>query len=232
MKRIFASITVMFVIMGTAITACSSPGPQSSESSGLDHKEGFVITYEATPMEGGAPVTKEALIMTVQSLEARAEALGLSKPEIRVVGTKRIRVRLADVTDEDEVRRRLGEPALLTFRSKDGTEASADEYNVVEMTGSDLIKEGTELVYNQVNEPMVAIEFKSKDKLAEVTERLLGQQLAIFMNDILISDPMIQAVLTDGRASISIGGDLQAARDLCDLINLGALPLKLTEIEN
>ncbi|RCX22446.1 hypothetical protein DFP94_10126 [Fontibacillus phaseoli] len=232
MKRIFASITVMIVIMGIAITACSSPGPQNSDSSGLDHKEGFVITYEATPMESGAPVTKEALIMTVQSLEMRAEVLGLSKPEIRVVGTKRIRVRLADVTDEDEVRRRLGEPALLTFRSKDGTETSAAEYNVIEMTGADLIKEGTELVFNQMNEPMVVIEFKSKENLAELTERLLGQPLGIFMDDRLISEPIIQGVLTDGHASISVGGDLQDAKDLCDLINLGALPLKLTEIEN
>ncbi len=183
-------------------------------------------------MERGSPVTKEALALTVQSLEARAEALGLNKPEVRVFGTKRIRVRLADVTDEDEVRRRLAEPALLTFRSKDGMEASADEYNVIEMTGSDLVKEGTQLVYNQLNEPMVTIEFKSKDKLAEVTERLLGQQLAIFMDDRLISAPVIQAPLTDGYASISVGEDREVARELLDLINLGALPLKLTEIEN
>ncbi|MBQ4897860.1 hypothetical protein KB559_03250 [Paenibacillus sp. Marseille-P2973] len=232
MKRIFASITVLVVIMSITITACSTPGPQNKDYSGLDHKEAFVIMYEATPMDGGAQVTKDALISTVQSLEARAEALGISKPEIRVDGNKRIRVRLADVTDEDEVRRSLGEPAFLTFRSKDGSETADDEYNAIEMTGSDLVKEETELVYNQVNEPMVNVEFKSKDKLAEVTERLLGQPLAIFMDDRLISAPIIQGVLTDGRASISVGGDLEDAKQIRDLISLGALPLKLTEIEN
>ncbi|MNJ81440.1 preprotein translocase subunit SecD [compost metagenome] len=50
------------------------------------------------------------------------------------------------------------------------------------------------------------------------------------MNDTLISAPIVQAVLADGTAAISVGGDFNEAKILRDQINFGALPLKLTEV--
>ncbi len=227
MKRIIAFITVVVVTAG--IMVWSTPGLLNNVHLGLDLKGGFEILYEATPMEGGAKVSRESLIKTAQSLEERANKLGTSEPEVTTEGTNRIRLKLAGVTDEAEVRKQMKEPASLTFRSKDGTEKSADEYNKVEMIGTDFAENGAKLEFDQMNDPLVSIKVKSKDKFAEVTKRLLGQPLAIYMNDTLISDPVVQAVLTDGTASISVGGDLDKAKELRDQINLGALPLKLTE---
>lgn len=185
--------------------------------------------YEATPYEGGAKVSKESLVKTAQSLEKRANMLGTSEPEVTTEGSNRIRLKLAGVTDEAEVRKQMKEPAALTFRSKNGTETSADQYNKIEMVGTDFAENGAKLEYTNMNEPIVAIKVKSKEKFVEVTERLLGQPLAIYMNDELISAPTVQAVLTDGTATISVGGDVNEAKELRDNINLGALPLKLTE---
>ncbi|RCX22447.1 SecD/SecF fusion protein [Fontibacillus phaseoli] len=227
MKRIIAFITVVVVSVG--IMAWSTPGLLNNVHLGLDLKGGFEILYEATPMEGGAKVSKESLLKTAQSLEERANKLGTSEPEVTTEGTNRIRLKLAGVTDEAEVRKQMKEPASLTFRSKDGTEKTADEYNKIEMIGTDFTENGAKLEFGQMSEPLVSIKVKSKDKFAEVTKRLLGQPLAIFMNDTLVSDPVVQAVLTDGTASISVGGDLDKAKELRDQINLGALPLKLTE---
>lgn len=227
MKRIIAFITV--VIVTTAVMAWTSPSLLRNVHLGLDLKGGFEILYEATPYEGGASVTKESLIKTAQSLEKRANKLGTSEPEVTTEGSNRIRLKLAGVTDEAEVRKQMKEPAVLTFKSKDGTETAADQYNKIEMIGTDFAENGAKVEYDNMNKPLVSIKVKSKDKFAEVTKRLYGKELAIFMNDELISAPTVQAVLTDGTATISVGGDLEEAKTLRDSINLGALPLKLTE---
>ncbi|RUT43307.1 protein translocase subunit SecD [Paenibacillus anaericanus] len=227
MKRIIAFITV--VLVTTAVMAFTSPSLLRNVHLGLDLKGGFEILYEATPYEGGAKVSKESLVKTAQSLEKRANMLGTSEPEVTTEGSNRIRLKLAGVTDEAEVRKQMKEPAALTFRSKNGTETSADQYNKIEMVGTDFAENGAKLEYTNMNEPIVAIKVKSKEKFAEVTERLLGQPLAIYMNDELISAPTVQAVLTEGTATISVGGDVNEAKELRDNINLGALPLKLTE---
>lgn len=227
MKRIFAFVTVVVVISG--IMAWSTPGLLKSVHLGLDLKGGFEILYEASPMEGGEKVSRESLLKTAQSLEDRANKLGTSEPEVTTEGTNRIRLKLAGVTDEAEVRKLMKEPASLTFRSKDGTEKSENEYNKIEMVGTDFVENAAKLELGSMNEPIVAIKVKDKKKFAEITERLYGQPLAIYMNDQLISAPIVQAVLTDGTATISVGGDRKEAEELRDVINLGALPLKLTE---
>lgn len=227
MKRIIAFITVVVVSFG--IMAWTTPDLLKNVRLGLDLKGGFEILYEASPLEGGSEVTKESLIQTAKSLEDRANKLGTSEPEVTTEGTNRIRLKLAGVTDEATVRKTMKEPATLTFRSKDGTEKNADEYNKIEMIGTDFAANGAKLEFTQMNEPVVSIKVNSKDKFAEVTKRLLGQPLAIYMNDELVSDPVVQAVLTDGSAQISVGGDLAKAKELRDKINLGALPLQLTE---
>ncbi|MCM3042176.1 protein translocase subunit SecD [Paenibacillus motobuensis] len=227
MKRIVAFITVVVVV--SALMGWTTPGLLKSMRLGLDLKGGFEILYEASPLEAGAKVTKESLVKTAQSLEKRANKLGTSEPEVTTEGTNRIRVKLAGVTDEAEVRKMMKEPAELTFRSKDGTEKNADEYNKIEMIGTDFAENGAALQFDNMNKPQVSIKVKSKDKFAEITKRLLGQPLAIYMNDELISAPVVQAVLTDGTASISVGGSMDEAKELRDVINLGALPLKLHE---
>lgn len=196
MKRIIAFITVVVVSFG--IMAWTTPDLLKNVRLGLDLKGGFEILYEASPLEGGSEVTRESLIQTAKSLEDRANKLGTSEPEVTTEGTNRIRLKLAGVTDEATVRKTMKEPATLTFRSKDGTEKNADEYNKIEMIGTDFAANGAKLEFTQMNEPVVSIKVNSKDKFAEVTKRLLGQPLAIYMNDELVSDPVVQAVLTDG----------------------------------
>ncbi|WP_178020316.1 protein translocase subunit SecD [uncultured Paenibacillus sp.] len=227
MKRIITFIAVVVVSFG--IMAWTTPDLLKNVRLGLDLKGGFEILYEASPLEGGNEVTKESLIQTAKSLEDRANKLGTSEPEVTTEGTNRIRLKVAGVTDEETVRKTMKEPASLTFRSKDGTEKNADEYNKIEMIGTDFAANGAKLEFTQMNEPVVSIKVNNKEKFAEVTKRLLGQPLAIYMNEDLVSDPVVQAVLTEGTAQISVGGDLEKAKELRDKINLGALPLKLTE---
>jgi len=103
-------------------------------------------------------------------------------------------------------------------------------YCKVEMTGKDFKENGASVVYNSLNQPEITIQVKDANKFAELTKRLINQPLAIFLNNDLLSAPTVRAQLTDGTASISGNYTVQEAQQLKDQINLGALPLKLTEI--
>lgn len=104
MKRIATFIIV--VLVATGIMAWSTPGLLDSVRLGLDLKGGFEILYEATPLEPGQSITKQSLTRTAESLEKRANALGTSEPEVTTEGTNRIRLKLAGVTNEAEVRKK------------------------------------------------------------------------------------------------------------------------------
>lgn len=217
-KRIVAFLGIVAITF--AMIIWSSPNLVKNLRLGLDLKGGFEILYVAEPIEAGKTVTTESLNQTALSLEKRANKLGIAEPEITTEGKDRIRVRLAGVTNEEEVRKTIGKPAELTFRGPDGTK---------EMIGSDFVENAAKVEFDQSNRPMIAIAVKDKDKFKDVTTKLLQKPLAIYLDETELSAPVVQQVLTDGRATITGNYTYEGAKELADTINLGALPLKLNE---
>ncbi|WP_410514361.1 protein translocase subunit SecD [Paenibacillus sp. BR2-3] len=226
MKRLMSFIVTVAVLMGVMVF--TTPGLLDKVRLGLDLKGGFEILYEAEPMQQGQAVTPASLLKTAESLEKRANAMGTSEPEVTTEGTDRIRLKIAGVTDEGEVRKKMKEPAVLTFRSAAEGDAPGT-YSKIELVGSDFVENAAEVGRDNLNQPVISIKVKDKAKFAELTKRLLGQNLAIYLDETKLSDPVVRAELTDGSASISGNYTVDEARALADTINLGALPLKLTE---
>lgn len=217
-KRIvafFASIAIVF-----AAVLWTSPHLVSNIKLGLDLKGGFEILYVAEPIEAGQQVTKESLLETARSIEQRANAQKVSEPEVTTEGRDRIRVRLAGIENETEVREILKKPAELSFRGPDGTK---------EMVGSDFEVGAAQLGFDEANRPLVNIKVKDPEKFRQVTQKLVGQPLAIYLDEVELSAPIVQQVLTGGTATISGNYTYDEAKKIADTINLGALPLKLTE---
>jgi preprotein translocase subunit SecD len=219
---------IVTVLVLTGVMVFTTPGLLDKVRLGLDLKGGIEILYHAEPMEAGGALTRASLQKTAESLEKRANALGTSEPEVTTEGTDRIRLKIAGVTNEAEVRKKMKEPAVLTFRSAAEGDA-AGTYSKIELVGSDFVEGAAEVGRDNLNQPIISIKVKDKAKFTEITKRLLGKNLAIYLDQNLLSDPVVRAELTDGSASISGNYTLQGARELADTINLGALPLKLTE---
>ncbi|WP_010498690.1 protein translocase subunit SecD [Paenibacillus elgii] len=217
-KRIVAFFAIVLIVF--AAIGVTSPQLVKQVKLGLDLKGGFEILYVVEPIEPGKPVTPESLKQTAISLEKRADSLGIAEPEVTTEGSDRIRVKLAGVSNEEEVRKIIKEPAQLTFRGPDGTK---------ELLGSDFVEGAAKVGFDQQNRPMISIEIKDKEKFRKVTEKLLGKPLAIYLDETLLSAPEVKQVLTDGKATISGNYTYDEANKLKDTINLGALPLKLTE---
>lgn len=104
MKRLMGFFITVLVLTG--VMAFTTPGLLDKVRLGLDLKGGFEILYHAEPMEAGAALSRASLLKTAESLEKRANALGTSEPEVTTEGTDRIRLKIAGVTDEAEVRKK------------------------------------------------------------------------------------------------------------------------------
>jgi preprotein translocase subunit SecD len=234
MKRLVTFVLIVLVSFG--FMGYLTPGLLNETKLGLDLKGGIEILYEAHPLVEGGEVTKEALKQTALSLEKRANRTNVAEPEVTTEGKNRIRLKIpvsTGSTDQErdeaiqKIRDLMKKPAELQFRSATG--CADGSYCKIEFLG-DAFKEGAAKVeYDELNRPLVRIEVKDKTKLAEVSTRLVGQNLAIFLDDNLESDPVVQQALTDGTAVISGQETREKAQSLADIINLGALPLKLTE---
>lgn len=226
MKRIVAFTLVVVAMF--AVMAYTTPGLLDRTKLGLDLKGGFEILYEAEPLTEGGTVTPETLRQTAKSLEQRVNKNGIGEPEVTPEGRNRIRVKIAGIADEAKLRDLMKRPANLEFRSAEGC-ASPTDYCKIELTGADFVEGAAKVEFDSFSSPLVAIKVKEKEKLADVSKRLLNQRLAIMLDGDLLTDPVVRVPLTEGSAVIEGQETIEDARNLAEVINLGALPLKLTE---
>lgn len=72
---------------------------------GLEFKGGYEILYTVESLELGKPVDKDALLKTANILASRANSLGVSEPQVSIEGDHEIRVDLAGVSSNEQVRK-------------------------------------------------------------------------------------------------------------------------------
>ncbi|MED1619725.1 protein translocase subunit SecD, partial [Aneurinibacillus migulanus] len=188
---------------------------------GLDLRGGFEILYEISPLSEKQQVTKRTLSDAAKALNNRVNALGIAEPDIQVEGENRIRVRLAGVTDQKKARDVIGKPANLTFRDSKG--------NIV-MNGNDLAEKGANGVFDQMQRPIIVLHFKDPKKFANVTKKYVGQRIAIFLDEELLTAPTIRDIIVDGKAQIDGQDSIEEAKELAAILNAGALPVKMKEV--
>ncbi|MFT9486969.1 MAG: protein translocase subunit SecD [Tepidibacillus sp.] len=189
---------------------------------GLDLQGGFEVLYQAKALDG-QEVTNKALKDTVSAIERRINVLGVTEPEIDIEGNDRIRVKLAGVTDQDKARNLLGKPAKLTFRN---------ENNEILMDGNDLVPGGSKVDVNKYGQAIVELKLKDADKFAKITSEYIGKPIGIFLDEDMITNPTVQSVISNGIATITGQRTVEEAQQLADLLNAGALPLELKEIQS
>lgn len=75
--------------------------------------------------------------------------------------------------------------------------------------------------------PIVALNFNKEggELFGELTGRLVGQPIAIFLDGTPISTPTVQQAIFGGQAIITGTGDLEQAKLLSQRLNAGALPV-------
>ena len=85
----------------------------------------------------------------------------------------------------------------------------------------------------QTGQPVVTLQFnkEGKELFKQITERDKGKRVAIFLDNQIISAPVVQSVIRDGRAEISGSFDLKEAKELSQRLNAGALPVPIKLVQ-
>ena len=83
----------------------------------------------------------------------------------------------------------------------------------------------------RTNQPQVAFEFddEGSNLFEQITRRLIGKPLGIFLDNQLISSPTVQAVIS--RNGVITGMRLNDARTLAIQMNAGAVPVPISIVE-
>ena len=69
-----------------------------------------------------------------------------------------------------------------------------------------------------------------KQKFAEATQKYIGKQISINLDEEQLVNPTVNTAITDGTAVITGGYTLSKAKNLTGLINAGALPCKVKAV--
>ncbi|MBU0945945.1 MAG: protein translocase subunit SecD [Proteobacteria bacterium] len=101
------------------------------------------------------------------------------------------------------------------------------------MTG-EMVKNAQVRISNQFNEPYVSIDFTSKggNVFAKLTEANVGKRMAIVLDNVVRSAPVIREKIMGGSAQISGSFTHEDAADLAIVLRVGALPAPVDIIQN
>jgi preprotein translocase subunit SecD len=210
---------------------------------GLDLVGGSRIMLEAKTTDTVRAITPEVMSRLQYAIESRVNKLGVSETSVAQVGDKRLLVEIPNVTDLKEAEAFLGKTALLEFKQPvfdANKQAKRDEkgammWESTGLTGEDL--KSASIGSDQTGQWTVSLEFNGKGatKFADLTQKLVGQQMAIFFDGEEISAPVIREAIFGGRAEISGGSTngfaYEEAEKMVNLLNAGALPVPSEIIE-
>ena len=200
----------------------------SAISLGLDLRGGVSTEYIAT--DTTMDNYESLLEGTVSALRTRLTNAGFTEANVAIQGTDRILVEIPDVDDPEEVARIIGTPAHLEFRDPNG--------NVV-VEGKDIKQAGVQYANDEKTLYGVGFELDAAGAKAfeNATREFIGQSISIYLDDELISAPTVQTVIAGGSGIIpgskseSSEDSYNWARNLTMLIQSGALPMDIAEVE-
>jgi len=176
-------------------------------------------------------------------IERRVNLFGVREPVVQVQG-ERLIVELAGISEPSEAIKMIGQTPYLEFKeqkenyeeileknrkvaeTKEGE--IEDPFQATSLTGRYLQK--AELGFDQTTgKPLVSLQFNDEGAkiFEELTSRNVGKQLAIYIDGLPISAPVVQEKISGGKAQISGKFTVDEAKTLARNLNAGALPVPI-----
>jgi preprotein translocase subunit SecD len=207
---------------------------------GLDIQGGVEILMEAQVDQIDQVDRATSLESLKTAISRRIDLFGVSESVIRtsIIGDDhRLIIELPGVTDPESALALIGETAKLEFAIPnfiESTEATQEPqfvgFTTTDLTGSDL-RLATVTFDTDNRQPGVSLEFKDagRDKFAKLTTENIGNQITILLDGEIVTSPVVQTAITDGRAVISGGfTEVEEAKRLAVQLNAGALPVPVS----
>lgn len=220
-----ATILVGAFLIYTAVFGWGAKafGSSGSIKLGLDLAGGVSITYQA---KGDTAPDSSDMDDTTYKLQKRVNEYSTEAQVFRQ-GDNRITVEIPGVKDASQILEELGKPGALTIQNSDGE---------VLLSGTDIkdAQPASQQGQTGTTEYVVELYFteEATSKFAEITEKYMGQSLPIVYDNEVISNPTVQAVISNGIASITGMASFEEAENLAAVIRIGGLKVELEELES
>lgn len=218
-------LAVIFLILGLAAGYFDWIGYVPFKL-GLDLQGGVHLVYQADTSQIPAPERGEAMAGLKDVIERRVNIFGITEPVIQVERRgeeNRLIVELAGVFDVNEAKKIIGETPYLEFKTVDG-----ENFIPTALTGRYLKKATVGFNQTGIN-PTVLLDFNEEgaNLFREITRANVGKPVAIFLDGLPISLPVVQEEIEGGQAQITGRFSAKEARDLVRRLNSGALPVPI-----
>lgn len=203
---------------------------------GLDLQGGVRLAYELDLSKTADSEKASAIESTRQVIERRVNSTGVAEPLIqpaKVGSTNTVVVELPGIKDVQQAIDLIGKTAQLEFKELDPTSTENDvKWLPTGLSGKQLKR--AQVSFDQTtNAPQVGLQFNEDGQrlFSEVTGRNVGKQVAIFLDDQVLSAPTVQQAIDSGDAVITGQFTIEQVKQLVSLLNAGALdvPIKLIE---
>ena len=223
---------------------------------GLDLQGGMHLVLEVDTKDMSIKDAHLAVEQALIIIRNRVDQFGVAEPKIQRQGKKRIIVQLPGIRDPERAKELIGKTALLEFKivkdwadSKEKLleklsneiplgyyipESKEEEVFLVEkepaLTGRELSTAAPEIYEAR---PEVSLEFTRKGAgiFKEVTGKHVADRLAVVLDDVVYSAPVIREKITGGKARITGRFTMDEAKDLAVVLRCGALPSSVEKIE-
>ncbi len=233
-KKIIYTLLIVVLLAGSTLTALFGVDGKGSGSAkqiplGLDLAGGVSITYEIKEENPDQQDIKD----TIKRLEQRVESKS-TESQVYQAGANRITVEIPGVTDANAILEELGNPGTLEFLDTENYElwAAKKDYKAV-ITGEDV---ESAVAYTDTNSTSsssfgVQLTFSTSGAKAfeTATRENKGKPIYIVYDGEVVSSPIVQAVISEGIASITDMDSWESASELATYIRIGAIPLTLEE---
>lgn len=199
---------------------------------GLDLAGGSHLVFETQTENLTGSQERDRLSESLtENIRRRIDIYGVAESLVQSAWeneTLRIIVELPGVENVQEAIDLVGQTASLDFRRQVDETSPAAGFISVGLTGGDLESAGVSFNQN-TNQPVVTLEFtdQGREKFAQITQEVQGQILAIFLDEMPLSFPVVEEPITQGQALISGDFTLDEAKKLAAQLNAGALPVSL-----
>lgn len=249
--KLFITVLVGAAVLFVALcgVGTNKKGSAKGIRLGLDLAGGVSITYEAVKENP----TEEEMEDTKYKLRKRLDDSGQTEADVYLEGDNRINVDIPGATDAEATLKELGRMGEIFFILGTGNielvgqdeETGALQYAFLKSwdeikAAGDIILDGTDI---QDADPMwyeeygiqkyvvdLVLNASGTTKFAKATTAHVGEAIAIVYDGEVVSAPVVQQALTDGKAQISGSFTSEEAMNLATTIRVGALPLELKEL--
>ena len=205
---------------------------------GLDLQGGTHLVLQGDMSKVPDGERDNAIKGVLQVIERRINAYGVAEPIVQIQGNDRVIVELPGVRDTEEAKKLIGKTAQLDFREQtpDGqwkvATANGPEGPETPLTGK-YFKKAEVGFEPRSNAPLILFEFNDAGAkmFGDVSTRLVGKPLGIFLDNEALTTPIVQEPITGGQGRITGRFNVNEARTLVIQLNAGALPVPVSVVQ-